>query len=115
MLYPYSVTSYFCQPPTFLCIASRTYRVAVIVLSRVYRSAGSTHSHGLISVLSELKYRLVLVPVHALDDLGPDKGALCDDTLKGDHVVEMRRAQGAGVAGEFAETSNVCAVVNLGI
>ena len=56
---------------------------------------------------------LFLIVVHALYHLWPHKRALGDDTFEGYHPIQMIRAQGSGIACEFAEASNVGAIVHL--
>jgi hypothetical protein len=87
------------------------YRVALLVFGRIYACACGTCGHCLISVLAEVELLLVLVVMHTLDYLRSDKRCLCDDTLQRHHVVELVRAECAGVAGVFAEAANVGAVV----
>lgn len=55
---------------------------------------------------------LVLIVMHTLDHLRPDKRCLCDDALQRHHMVELVGAECAWVARVFAEATNVGAVVH---
>lgn len=56
---------------------------------------------------------LFLIVMHALYHFWPYKRAFGNYSFEGYHPIQMIRAQGSRIACEFAEASNVCAIVHL--
>lgn len=75
MQYPYSVINFVSISMLRSGLCRRwSYRIPFLVLLRIDAGARSAvGGHRLIPVLAKMEYILLLVVMHALDDLGPYK------------------------------------------
>lgn len=55
---------------------------------------------------------LLLVVMYTFDNLGPDKGASGNDSLEGDHVVEVSGGESSRIAGELSESAREGTIVH---
>ena len=93
---------------------SNAYRITIVVLLRVHARTGRTIGrHCLIPVLPEMEYVLLFIIMYALHHLWANERAFCYYSFQGYHVIEAVGAKGPRVAGEFAEATNVRAIIHL--
>ena len=108
------MTNYRCQHDVRQFLVQRSYGIATVVHLWIDTCTGSAvGSHRLIPVLSEVEVLRFLAVMRALDDFRTDEGALCDDPLQRDHVVQVYRAESSGIARKFAEAAGEGTVVHL--
>lgn len=92
----------------------QTYRVLLFVFLGIDAHArGTTSRHCRIDVLPCKKLLTALAPMHTLNNLGSNQRALRDDTLEGDHSVQVGGTERPRVAGIFSECANKAAMVVL--
>lgn len=89
-------------------------RIAILILLGIDACAYSAVcSHGLIPIFAKVEYFLLGIVMHTLDHLWSYQRALGDNSFQRYHTVEVCRAQGPRIAGEFAEAADESAVVHL--
>ena len=83
-------------------MCSLLYWIALLVLLWVHaRACCAIHRHRLILIFSEVKYILLLVVMHTLDNLWPDERAFCNDTFQRHHAIQVVGPQCPWVARIF--------------
>lgn len=93
---------------------NQTYRILLIIFLRVYiETRRATGRHSLIPIFPRQKSVFPLAIMHTLYNLGPDQRAFGDDTLEGNHVIQMCRTQSPGIAGKLSKSTNVSAIIVL--
>jgi hypothetical protein len=77
---------------------------------RCWHAAGCIR---LVAVFLRKEFLLSLAVMDAFNNLWSYKGAFCYDSLQRYHMVQVNRAQGSGVAREFAKAAYKGTIVDL--